>query len=65
MKLGTENKTKTILAVVLVVFAIFMLVRTFSGGGKSTGSTFQHCLGGRPGSCCKQRAVCAKAQAGS
>ena len=46
MKLGTENKTKTIAAAVLVVFAIFMLVRTFSGGeetpapsGTSTSAT--------------------------
>ncbi len=35
MKLGTENKTKTILAVVLGVFAIFMLVRTFTGGDET------------------------------
>lgn len=32
MKLGTENKTKTIAAIVLGAFAIFMLVRTFTGG---------------------------------
>lgn len=35
MKLGTENKTKTIAAVALAVFAIFMLVRAFSGGGET------------------------------
>jgi hypothetical protein len=35
VKLGTENKTKTIVAVVLGVFAIFMLVRMFSGGGET------------------------------
>lgn len=36
MKLGTENKTKTIAALVLAAFAIFMLVRTFGGGGEET-----------------------------
>ena len=35
MKLGTENKTKTIAAVVLAAFAIFMLVRAFSGGDET------------------------------
>ncbi len=35
MKLGTENKTKTILAAVLAAFAIFMLVRAFTGGGET------------------------------
>ncbi len=35
MKLGTENKTKTIAAAALVIFAIFMLVHTFSGGGET------------------------------
>ena len=32
MKLGTENKTKTIIALVLVVLAAVLLVRTFQGG---------------------------------
>lgn len=35
MKLGTENKTKTIAAAALGIFAIFMLVRAFSGGGET------------------------------
>lgn len=35
MKLGTENKAKTIAAVALGVFAIFMLVRAFTGGGET------------------------------
>jgi len=35
VKLGTENKTKTIAAVVLGVFAIFMVGRTFIGGGET------------------------------
>ena len=35
MKLGTENKAKTLAAVVLGVFAIFMLVRAFMGGGET------------------------------
>lgn len=35
MKLGAENKTKTILAVVLAAVAIFMLIRMFTGGGES------------------------------
>lgn len=34
MKLGTENKAKTIAAAVLGALAIFMLVRAFSGGGE-------------------------------
>jgi hypothetical protein len=36
MKLGTENKTKTILAAVLVVVAIGLLVYQFSGGGSES-----------------------------
>ena len=36
MKLGTENKTKTIAAAALGVLAIFMLVRAFTGGGEET-----------------------------
>ena len=38
MKLGTENKTKTIAAAVLLIFAVFMLARTFMGGGGETPS---------------------------
>ena len=38
MKLGTENKTKTIAAAVLAVFAIFMIGRSFLGGGGETDS---------------------------
>jgi hypothetical protein len=34
VKLGTENKAKTIAAAVLAAFAIFMLVRAFTGGGE-------------------------------
>ena len=33
MKLGTENKTKTILAIALAIVAIVLVVRNFSGGG--------------------------------
>ena len=36
MKLGTENRNKTILAAVLGVFAIYMVVRAFMGGGGET-----------------------------
>lgn len=36
MKIGTENKTKTILAVVLMVIAVVLVVRTFWGGGEET-----------------------------
>ncbi len=36
MKLGTENKRKTIIAGVLVVVAAVLLVRTFTGGGGDT-----------------------------
>jgi hypothetical protein len=32
MKLGTENKKKTVIALVLAVLAIFLLVRAFRGG---------------------------------
>jgi len=35
VKIGTENKTKTIAAAVLGVFAVFMLVRMFVGGGET------------------------------
>lgn len=35
MKLGTENKKKTIVAVVLGAFAIFMVGRAFIGGGET------------------------------
>jgi hypothetical protein len=35
VKLGTENRTKTIAAAVLGIFAIFMLVRAFTGGGET------------------------------
>jgi hypothetical protein len=36
VKIGTENKTKTILAVVLGALAVFMVVRAFMGGGEDT-----------------------------
>lgn len=36
MKLGTENKTKTILAVVLAVIAIALVVHQFWGGGEES-----------------------------
>jgi hypothetical protein len=36
VKLGTENKTKTILAVVLAVVAVILVVRAFSGGGSES-----------------------------
>jgi len=37
VKLGTENKTKTIVAALLGVFAVFMLVRAFTGGEETAG----------------------------
>jgi hypothetical protein len=68
VKLGTENKTKTIAAAVLVVFAIFMLARTFTGGGEtpapsgtSTAATKAPAASSRPGKR-KQAADRAKAQ---
>jgi hypothetical protein len=36
VKVGTENKTKTILALVLAVIAVVLVVRTFWGGGEET-----------------------------
>jgi len=36
VKVGTENKTKTILALVLAVIAVVLVVRTFWGGGEDT-----------------------------
>ncbi len=36
MKLGTENKTKTILAGVLAVIAVALVVHAFWGGGEDT-----------------------------
>lgn len=38
MKLGTENRTKTILAAVLAVLALAMLYRWLSGGGEESES---------------------------
>ena len=35
MKIGTDNRTKTIAAIVLGVFAIFMIARAFMGGGET------------------------------
>jgi hypothetical protein len=35
VKIGTENRNKTIIAGVLLVLAVFLLVRAFSGGGDS------------------------------
>ncbi|MGB8771612.1 MAG: hypothetical protein WCC92_18515 [Candidatus Korobacteraceae bacterium] len=32
MKVGTENRTKTIIAAVLLIVAVFLVVRAFSGG---------------------------------
>ena len=34
MKLGTENKRKTIIAAALMLVAVFLLIRAFSGGGE-------------------------------
>ncbi len=39
MKLGTENKTKTILALVLGAVAIVMIVRAFTGGEENSTQT--------------------------
>lgn len=39
MKLGTENKKKTILALVLAVIAVGLLVYQFSGNGPETASS--------------------------
>lgn len=39
MKLGTENKKKTIIAGILVVVAAVLLIHTFSGGGDDNGAT--------------------------
>ena len=36
MKIGTENRTKTIIAVVLLIVAGFLLVRAFTGGGEDS-----------------------------
>jgi len=41
VKLGTENKRKTIIAGVLVVVAAVLLVRTFTGGGEDTAAPGQ------------------------
>jgi len=39
MKLGTENKTKTMVAAALAVVAILLLIRMFTGGGESAPPT--------------------------
>ena len=36
MKIGTENRTKTIVAAVLLIVAVFLVVRAFRGGGEET-----------------------------
>ena len=41
MKLGTENKTKTILAAVLAVIAVALVVHQFWGGGESASTSPQ------------------------
>jgi hypothetical protein len=38
VKLGTENKKKTIIAACLLLLAVYLLVRTFSGGGEENGA---------------------------
>ncbi len=48
MKLGTENKKKTILAAVLMVAAVSLLVYQFSGGG-SENATQQTAASAAPG----------------
>lgn len=42
MKLGTENKKKTIIAGVLLVLAVILLIRAFSGGGEEESSPAQN-----------------------
>ena len=39
MKLGTENKRKTIIAGVLMLVAIVLLIRAFSGGDQDAPAT--------------------------
>ncbi|HSY11952.1 MAG TPA: hypothetical protein VK976_07160 [Verrucomicrobiae bacterium] len=39
MKLGTENKKKTLIAGALAVVAIFLLIHAFSGGGDDSSGT--------------------------
>lgn len=39
MKLGTQDKKKTIIAGALLVLAIFLIVRAFSGGGQDSAAT--------------------------
>ncbi len=46
MKLGTENKKKTIIALVLAVLAVVLLVRAFHGGEEDSTLCYQAC------SCC-------------
>ena len=41
MKLGTENKKKTIIAGTLLVVAAFLLIRAFSGGGEEAPAPVQ------------------------
>jgi hypothetical protein len=38
VKLGTENKKKTIIAGGLLLLAVFLMVRAFSGGGENNGA---------------------------
>lgn len=49
MKIGTENKTKTILAAVLAVIAVGLVVHEFWGGGDETPATGAAQHGAKPG----------------
>jgi hypothetical protein len=42
VKLGTENKKKTIIAGTLLVVAAFLLIRAFSGGGEEASAPAQN-----------------------
>ncbi len=41
MKLGTENKKKTMIAGGLLLIAVFLLIRAFSGGGEEASAPAQ------------------------
>ena len=51
MKLGTENKKKTMIAGGLLLIAVFLLIRAFSGGGEDASRA--HAEYGRAG-CSRQ-----------
>ncbi len=48
MKIGTENRTKTIIAAVLLILAVFLVVHAFQGGDDTSSAAQPPALAPRP-----------------